>query len=304
MRGYDLPTDQYALYRTSQHGLGLARGDTRVAVCTDCHGIHDILPASHPQSRVFSRQIPETCGQCHGDMALMARYGKEDNVYQDYLTSVHAQELLHGNPNAPECSRCHGVHGAAPPGTGDVDRVCGSCHRAEREAFLEGPNSVDLVAAGLPECGACHGNHSVQPVIPGNLADGCAECHGSESDETALGERMDVLFRRAHEEISRARDLIEQARQVPIYVEDHLARLEEAQTYILEAEPAVHAVSIEEVERFARPARSLGQEIQTEIEGELEELKLRRLGLVVFWFYLLMTFWILLRGRKSLLSET
>jgi hypothetical protein len=115
---------------------------------------------------------------------------------------------------------------------------------------------------------------------------------------------MDVLFRSAHEEISRARDLIEQARQVPIYVEDHLARLVEAQTYILEAEPAVHAVSIEEVERFARPARSLGQEIQAEIEGELEELKLRRLGLVFFWFYLLMTFWILLRVRRSLLSGT
>ena len=48
MRPYNLPADQMALYRTSKHGLLLARGDERVAVCTDCHGVHDIRPRSDP----------------------------------------------------------------------------------------------------------------------------------------------------------------------------------------------------------------------------------------------------------------
>jgi len=33
----NLPTDQYQQYLTSQHGMKLVNGDTKVAVCTDCH---------------------------------------------------------------------------------------------------------------------------------------------------------------------------------------------------------------------------------------------------------------------------
>ena len=75
MRAYNLPVDQYALYQTSGHGKRLASGDTRVAVCSDCHGAHDILPPSDPASRVFRINIPKTCGSCHGDSVLMKSRG-------------------------------------------------------------------------------------------------------------------------------------------------------------------------------------------------------------------------------------
>ena len=45
-----LRVDQMALYWTSEHGQLLKEGDTKVAICTDCHGTHNIQSASHPKS--------------------------------------------------------------------------------------------------------------------------------------------------------------------------------------------------------------------------------------------------------------
>ncbi len=44
MRKYNpsLRTDQLAQYKTSVHGKRLLQGDTKVAVCIDCHGVHDL----------------------------------------------------------------------------------------------------------------------------------------------------------------------------------------------------------------------------------------------------------------------
>ncbi len=304
MRAYNLPTDQYALYQTSQHGLQLARGDSRVAVCTDCHGTHDILAPDNPQSRVFVRNVPETCGRCHGDATLMGRYGLRADVYQEYLKSRHADELLKkDNRAAPECSRCHGVHGAAPPGIGDIGKVCGSCHSAARQAFLAGPHGSGMVAAGLPECVSCHASHAVETVQRGQIVAACQPCHGANSREAKVGEEMDVLFAGATEELEKAKQLIETAGEIPLYVEDHQARLQEARTLLLEAEPAVHSVHLEEVRRYTGAARSLGEEIQSEIQGQLSDLRLRRVGLLIFWFYLLLTMAILYRFRRGAMER-
>ena len=40
-------------------------GFTRVAACADCHGAHDILPASNPASTIAKGRLVETCGSCH-----------------------------------------------------------------------------------------------------------------------------------------------------------------------------------------------------------------------------------------------
>ncbi len=304
MRAYNLPTDQYALYQTSGHGLALAEGNESVAVCTDCHGTHTILRSEDPNSPTFIRNIPETCGQCHGKGGLQADAGTEANQLQDYLESVHARELLEkGNTNAPECSRCHGIHGAAPAGVGDVGKMCGNCHSAALQAFRESPHASSMVEAGLPECLACHAHHKTQPSQYQQMAQACLNCHAQGSDQYVIGEKMEVLFARAEEELEHAREVIARAERVPLYVEDYLARLEEARTFLLEAEPAVHTVSFSDVDRFTSLSRSLAEEIEAEIDGELSDLRLRRLLLVVFWFYLLLTVWILHHYRQKALKH-
>ncbi len=52
-------------YLRSYHGKAQQLGHGKVAVCSSCHGAHDILPASHPDSRVAPHNLVETCGTCH-----------------------------------------------------------------------------------------------------------------------------------------------------------------------------------------------------------------------------------------------
>jgi len=55
MRAYNpaLRTDQLSQYGTSRHGQLLKSGDTKAAVCTDCHGVHGIQSAKFPKSPTF-----------------------------------------------------------------------------------------------------------------------------------------------------------------------------------------------------------------------------------------------------------
>ena len=44
--------DQYAQYQTSVHGKQMAKGETRVATCSDCHQAHGIVPVRDTRSPV------------------------------------------------------------------------------------------------------------------------------------------------------------------------------------------------------------------------------------------------------------
>ena len=46
-------------------------GDTKVAVCIDCHSVHDIRPPSDPRSTVNPVNVAKTCSRCHSDAAYM-----------------------------------------------------------------------------------------------------------------------------------------------------------------------------------------------------------------------------------------
>jgi hypothetical protein len=298
MRPYNLPVDQLAQYQTSGHGRRLAQGDIRVAVCSDCHGAHDILPPTDPASRVFAANIPRTCGTCHGDSTLLRSRGKPD-VYRAYLSSVHARELLdRGNMRAPTCVSCHGVHGAAPPEIGDVNKVCGQCHAVERRYFAAGPHQNGMRARQLPECVSCHGDHAIQAASSGNLARQCAQCHGGNAPQVTLGNKLWNEHQVAIREIEQADALIRRADAVPLQTDDYRARLEEARTYLREALPAAHSVDPSAVSPFTTRARAVAAEIESEIHVKLGNLRTRKLVLVLFWFYVLLTLLVLRRFQR------
>ncbi len=63
--------DRLEHYRETYHGKAMALGKPNVAsdvaACYDCHGHHDVLPASDPRSRLSKANILGTCRKCHED---------------------------------------------------------------------------------------------------------------------------------------------------------------------------------------------------------------------------------------------
>jgi predicted CXXCH cytochrome family protein len=298
MRPYNLPVDQYALYQTSGHGQRLARGDRQVAVCSDCHGAHEILTSRDPASSVYPLNIPQTCGRCHGGPAGPGARRRSD-VLKLYRSSVHARALFEqGNLRSPTCVSCHGVHGASPPNIGDIDKVCGQCHTADRRYYTSGGHAVAR-GGNRPECAACHEAHGVQAARPERLASSCVLCHEGDARRLDLGRRLWTDYRTAADEVDKAAALVAKADAIPIQTEDYHARIEEARTYLREALPAAHSVQPEVVASFTTRARAVGQEVQKEIQGKLANLRQHRYVLVAFWFYVLLTLFVLKRFRDQ-----
>jgi hypothetical protein len=288
MRPYNLSVDQYALYSTSQHGRSVAGGNLEAAICTDCHGTHDIRRTEDPKSPANHRRLPETCGECHSDRDLMAKFGLSGEIVEQYRRGVHGRALEAGNLAAPDCTSCHGTHGPAPPGFGDVDKVCGGCHQTTRRAFLDGRHLPGMLAAGLPECASCHEAHEVTSFGPEAVGTLCAECHSSESEAVDLSGRLYALIEEADGSLNAAAELVEEGERRAIDVEDYRSRIEEGRTYVTEALILVHSVSVEPVAEFTRRAQAVGEEVQHELYAKMDK-RPARLGLALFWFYVVMT---------------
>ena len=62
---YGIPTGRLTSFVDSYHGLKSKAGDTHVANCASCHGVHRILPSSDPSSTVHPDNLQQTCGDCH-----------------------------------------------------------------------------------------------------------------------------------------------------------------------------------------------------------------------------------------------
>ena len=116
---------EYALTQDSVHERARAAGQLEAAVCTDCHGSHDIQHMTDPSSGALldeaRTRIPQTCARCHS------------TVYDKYLTSVHGSALVgEGNLDVPTCIDCHGVHNIEDPTTTEFrlrsPALCAGCH--------------------------------------------------------------------------------------------------------------------------------------------------------------------------------
>ena len=136
-----LRTDQLSQYKTSVHGIRLAAGDTKVAVCTDCHSVHDLRAPNDPRSTVNPVNVANTCARCHADAAHMSGYKIPTNQFAEYTKIVHHDALaIRGDLSAPTCTSCHGNHGATPPGVASVANVCSTCHMFQAQLFESSPH--------------------------------------------------------------------------------------------------------------------------------------------------------------------
>ena len=62
---YNLPRKRLTTYLESFHGVANKFGETVVASCSSCHGVHDVRPSSDPKSSIHKENLPATCGKCH-----------------------------------------------------------------------------------------------------------------------------------------------------------------------------------------------------------------------------------------------
>jgi len=74
--------DEFATYHDTFHAQVSALGYQQTARCWDCHGFHDILPASDPKSTIAPANLIATCGKCHaGANASFVKYDPHANSH-------------------------------------------------------------------------------------------------------------------------------------------------------------------------------------------------------------------------------
>lgn len=178
----------------STHQNAIANGNIQGAVCTDCHGVHNINKPGEPRSN-----IPKMCEVCHSE------------IYTLYEQSVHGSALIgEGNPDVPTCTDCHGVHQLSGPSTQDSfhlfsPQICADCHADDElmnkygvstkvfESYVSDFHGTTIVLfekiapdqeTNKPVCIDCHGVHDMRKVddpestvIKENLLSTCQKCH-------------------------------------------------------------------------------------------------------------------------------
>ena len=183
----------FTSYQQSVHGKAVAAGSETAAVCTDCHGEHDILGARDPKSPINKFNVPATCAKCH------------NNIRQEYVQSIHGQAIARGNWQSPVCTDCHGIHTIKAPkdvkssvSAANVQNTCAQCHQSvslSNEFGVPGGRVASYLASyhGMAQtmgsktvanCASCHGVHNILPsadphstVNHANLAKTCGQCH-------------------------------------------------------------------------------------------------------------------------------
>jgi nitrate/TMAO reductase-like tetraheme cytochrome c subunit len=194
---------QYNLTMDSVHAAAQAAGQRQAAVCTDCHGSHNVQQWTDPKTHALLPEarlnIPFTCAKCH------------NAIYQKYQTSVHGAALTQqGNTDVPTCIDCHGVHNIGNPTTTAFrlksPELCAGCHTnpALMDKYGISTDVLNTYVADFhgttvtlfekqspdaqtnkPVCYDCHGVHDISRVddpktgieMQQNLLARCQVCH-------------------------------------------------------------------------------------------------------------------------------
>ena len=167
---------------------------SKAATCTDCHGIHDILPSKDAASRTNHFNLPTTCLRCHANIAVVPGAGgpavNQPALFHD---SIHGKALeKSGLKVAPNCANCHGAHAIRDPRTdpeslvfrSKVPATCGSCHSKILDEYSASIHGEQLAKGNqkVPVCADCHTAHAITAapeVRRLQILHECGGCHES-----------------------------------------------------------------------------------------------------------------------------
>jgi hypothetical protein len=288
MRGFDpsLRTDQYSQYLTSIHGQRIAKGDTKVAVCTDCHGLHDIRAPNDPRSSVYPLNVAKTCAHCHADANYMKPYGISTDQYASYTASVHYEDLTaHGDLSAPTCATCHGNHGAAPPGVSSVVNVCSTCHVFQAQLFDKSPHKSAFDAAKLPGCVVCHSNHRIVHPTDAFIGTGqgavCITCHAQGDPGFEAAAKIHKSLTTLADSIQRSDEILSRAESSGMEVAAAKLQQSEATDDLMKARVSIHNFSVAPVEKNIEAGLAVTKKTYQAGVDALAERDYRRKGLAL-----------------------
>jgi hypothetical protein len=288
MRGFDpsLRTDQYSQYLTSIHGQRLAKGDTKVAVCTDCHGLHNIRAAKDPSSSVYPLNVAKTCAHCHADANYMKPYGIPTDQYASYTASVHYEDLtVRGDLSAPTCATCHGNHGAAPPGVSSVVNVCSTCHVFQAQLFDKSPHKSAFDAAKLPGCVVCHSNHRIVHPTDAFIGTGkgavCTNCHSQGDPGYVAAAKIHKDLNDLQASVDRSAAILARAESSGMEVGAAKLELSQARDNLTKARVAVHNFQVPPVEKEIQAGMGITHKTYQAGLKALAERDYRRKGLAI-----------------------
>ena len=290
MRDYNpaLPVDQVQKYRTSVHGTLNAKGDPKPAVCSSCHGSHDIRPAKDVKSSVFAANVPSTCSKCHSDSAYMRQYKIPTDQFEKFSKSVHGIALLQKHDiSAPACNDCHGNHGAAPPGVESVSKVCGSCHAMNADLFSSSPHKKAFDDKNLPECETCHSNHEIVAAttkLLGVAPDAvCSRCHTE--NESPKGYIAAKTMRQLVDSLATldttAAALINEAEQKGMEISEAKFKLRDVKQAELQSRTAIHSFNTDKFREVITPGLTTASLVAEQGRDAVGEFYFRRWGLGV-----------------------
>lgn len=201
---HPLKKTAYKTYTKTVHGKAfLEKKILTAAICTECHGVHDINFSINSQSHIYKFNVPNTCGKCH------------TNIMKVYKESIHGQAVERRIKEAPVCTDCHGEHNIVAhnePGstvsTGSIVRTCSHCHASETiniqykipvdsvKTYMASYHGIGYQygSSTVANCATCHHWHDIFPstdrrssIYPANLVKLCGKCHPGVTDKVALG---------------------------------------------------------------------------------------------------------------------
>jgi Cytochrome c3/Doubled CXXCH motif (Paired_CXXCH_1) len=288
MRQYNpsLRTDQYAQYLTSIHGKLRAKGDDKVAVCTDCHGVHDLRPASDTRSKVHPLNIAQTCAHCHADAAYMKGYSIPTDQFAGYSASVHHDALaVRGDLSAPTCTTCHGNHGAAPPGVATVQNVCATCHVFQAQLFDASPHNAAFAAASLPGCVTCHSNHRILHPTDAMLGTGsqsvCTNCHVDGDAGYQAAGQIALEIQHLDTSVKSAAAVLDRAEDAGMEVSEAQLEQDQARDALTKSRVSVHSFNPERVQQDIAAGLKITAKTEAAGMSALNERDYRRKGLAL-----------------------
>lgn len=133
-------------FMQSIHGQALARGVSRTPVCTDCHGIHNILRPFDGNKETISPSVgTDSCAKCHEGVTLTQEFGVASGRVSSYRDSYHGLASQLGSKVVANCASCHGVHNILPSSdprsminANNLQQTCGQCHVGASANFTKG----------------------------------------------------------------------------------------------------------------------------------------------------------------------